>query len=97
MRHKIVLLLSLLAVAGGLYLAVSAHRGYISQLNLQSAKAAAIRAEQTLKAELQAHQDAVKQQEEINNLQQQCQNGAIAYAMLTPVQRDHVVKPNCSL
>jgi len=93
MKHKIALLLCALAVAGSAYAAYSVRHGY----DIQNAKNAAVKAAQTVKAELQAHQDAVKTQQEVNSLKEQCGNGVMAYELLTVAQRQHVVKPNCDL
>lgn len=100
MKHHLVLLASLVAVVGSSAAAVNVHRQAVQQQLVQDARQAASEARQQAEKQVAARQTSQQLQDalaRVQKLQAQCQNGAEAYNLLTASQRDHVVKPDCSL
>lgn len=100
MKHHLVLLASVIAVVGSSVAAVNVHRQAVQEQLVQDARQAASEARQQAEKQVAEHQTAQQLQDalaRVQKLQAQCQNGAEAYNLLTPVQKDHVVKPDCQL
>ena len=99
MRHLIPIAICTVAVAALVPVAVNAHHGYIHQLNVQNAKAAALHAKATIKAQYQVLTGNKKLQTantDIVLLVAQCKEGQAAYNMLTVYQKQQVHAPNCN-
>lgn len=99
MRHFIPLAILTVAVVGGSFLAVNAHHGYIHQLNVQNAKAAAARVKAAIKKQYLALSTDKKLQAANTNivlLVAQCKEGQAAYDMLTAYQKQQVRAPSCN-
>lgn len=90
LKHKLTLLLSLGLIVAASVLAINSHRDYIHHLTIQQAMTAAQHARQAAieQAQAAAH---------LKDLENGCQQGLLAYQLLTPTQRSHVVKPECTL
>ena len=97
MKHFLPLTFCTVAVAGGLFLAVNAHHGYIHQLTLQNARTQASQAKAKLQAALVAHKQAQATQAKLTKLQAECKKGAAAYSQLTAFQKKTAVKPDCGI
>lgn len=99
MRHILPLAILTVAVAGGAYMAVSAHRDYTHQLTVQNAQAVAVRAKAALKVQAEAQSTAKKLQvanTDIVLVVAQCKQGQAAYNLLTLSQKRLVKEPYCS-
>lgn len=102
MKHTLTLLASVAAVVGSTAVAVNVHRAEIQHQLVLDTKAAAVHAQQITAEQAQAHQNALKLQQDdatITKLQDQCKNGVLAYNLLTTsqIKLHAVVKPDCSL
>jgi hypothetical protein len=99
MRHFLPLTFCALVVAGAIYLADNGHHNYIHQLTIQNAKTAALKAKVGIQAELAAYKQAEATEAKLTAAEKGCQNGLVAYSVLTTtqIQKNHVVKPDCSV
>ena len=93
MKHLLTLLASLTAVAAVGLASLNIHTQAVQQQVALDAQKAAAQARQVAQEAAQARNTALT----MTRLESSCQDGLSAYNMLTPAQRQHVVKPDCSL
>jgi len=98
-RHKLAFLICILAIVAMAYVVSADHTSALRQLIIQNAKTATSQAKAKVQAELVAHRQTEANDAKLATNQKGCQNGLAAYDLLTmaQIQKNHVVKPVCSL
>jgi predicted secreted acid phosphatase len=100
MKHRITLLASVVAILAASAMSLNVHQQATQHQLVLDAQRAASHARQVAQEQAQAHDTALKLQQDesaLTKLQLACENGQVAYNMLTATQREHVVKPDCGL
>ena len=93
MKHKITLLLSVVAVIAGLIIILHDHNIYLTNNKIKTqAHALAVKVEQAKNTAT-----LIKDQDQLTSLQKQCELGVQSYSLLTISQRLKVAEPNCTL
>lgn len=94
MKHKVILFVSVLAVAGGVYAAVHMHHNYVHQQTVQAAHTAIVQAQEASKQKADAATQQKQLEEAIAKLEANCQRN---YDNMAAYAKQHIPVSGCTL